>query len=143
MSPQESSRQVAPAAALSGAVLLVEDDADVRNAVCDLLGSEGLTVVAARDGREALDLLLAGLRPSVIVLDLTMPRMDGWDFRQAQMGDRDLRDIPVIVATAAGFSAETIRTQFGDVQFLRKPLDPVTFLEVVASCCQPYRRSRA
>jgi CheY-like chemotaxis protein len=99
-----------------------------------------MNVVTAGDGREALDLLRAGLRPSVIVLDLTMPRMDGWDFRHAQMADRDLKDIPVIVATAAGFSAETIRSQFGDVQFLRKPLDPTTFLDVVAQCRQSGRR---
>ena len=77
MPPQQSPGQAAPAPALSGAVLLVEDDVDVRNAACDLLESEGSTVIAAGDGREALDLLRAGLRPSVIVLDLTMPRMDG------------------------------------------------------------------
>lgn len=120
--------------------MLVDDDVDVRTAAGDLLESEGLTVVAAGDGREALDLLQAGLRPSVIVLDLTMPRMDGWDFRHAQRGDRDLKDIPVIVATAAGFSSETIRRQFGDVHFLRKPLDAATFLKVIADCCQSGRR---
>ena len=121
-------------------VLLVDDDIDVRNAECDLLESEGWRVVAAGDGREALDLLRAGTRPSVIVLDLTMPRMDGWDFRQAQRADRELKDIPVIVTTAAGFSAETIRSQFGDVQFLRKPLDPASFLEAVDHCCKSDRR---
>jgi CheY-like chemotaxis protein len=137
----KSPRQAAPAATLNRVVLLVEDDIDVRNAAGDLLESDGLTVIAAGDGREALELLRAGLRPSVIVLDLTMPRMDGWDFRQAQISDRELKDIPVIVATAAGFSAETIRKQFGDVHFLRKPLDPATFLDVVAHCCQSRRRS--
>jgi CheY-like chemotaxis protein len=122
---------------MRGIVLVVEDDSALRNAVSELLESEGLTVVAAGDGREALTLLRAGLRPSVIVLDLTMPGMDGWDFRHAQMADRDLRAIPVIVATAAGFSAETIRIQFGDVRFLRKPLETPTLLAMIAQCCQP------
>jgi len=141
MAYQESPGLAAPAEAPSGVVLLVEDDFDVRNAETELLESEELRVVGAGDGREALDLLRRGLRPSVIVLDLTMPVMDGWDFRQAQMADRDLKDIPVIVATAGGFSAEAIRRQFGEAQFLRKPLDPATFLDVVAAYCESGRRA--
>ena len=129
----------APAAALSGLVLLVDDDINVRDAMGEILEGEGLSVVVAGDGREALDLLRAGPKPSVIVLDLTMPRMDGWDFRQAQVADPNLKDIPVIVATASGFSAETIRSQFGDVHFLDKPFDPATFLDLIARCCQPGR----
>ena len=82
--------------------------------------------LAVRLGRKA------GLKPSSIVLDLTMPRMDGWEFRQTQMADRELKDIPVIVATAADFSDETIQRQFGNVPFLRKPFDPETFLNVIA-----------
>ena len=127
-------------AALDVLVLLVEDDLDVREAMADLLACEGLRVVVAGDGREALDLLQAGLRPSVIVLDLTMPRMDGWEFRQAQTADHDLKDIPVIVVSAGGFRAETIQSELGDVQFLAKPFQPVTFLDAIAHCCRSGRR---
>jgi CheY-like chemotaxis protein len=127
-------------AALDVLVLLVEDDLDVREAMADLLACEGLRVVVASDGREALDLLQAGLRPSVIVLDLTMPRMDGWDFRHAQMADPNLKDIPVIVVSAGSVRAEKVRSDLGDVQFLGKPFVPATFLDVIARCCQSNRR---
>jgi CheY-like chemotaxis protein len=138
--PQESPSQTPPVAALDVLVLLVEDDLDVREAMADLLAGEGLRVVVAGDGREGLDLLRAGLRPSVIVLDLTMPRMDGWDFREAQMADRDLKDIPVVVVSAGGFRAEKIRSDLGDVQFLGKPFEPVTLLDAIAHCCQAGRQ---
>jgi CheY-like chemotaxis protein len=127
-------------AALSVLVLLVEDDPDVRDATGDLLECEGFGVVFAGDGREALDLLHAGLKPSVIVLDLTMPVMDGWDFRAAQLADRDLKDIPVIVVSAGGFRAEKIRSDLGDVQFLAKPFDPLTLVAAIAHRCQSGRR---
>lgn len=124
-----------------GIVLLVEDDLALQDSVCDLLESEGFDVVGANDGREALDLLRVGLRPSVIVLDITMPRMDGWDFRHVQMADLNLRDIPVIVTTSAGFRTENIRSQFGDVHFLPKPLDAGAFLATLTLYCRPHPRS--
>ena len=62
-----------------------------------------------------------------------MPRMDGWAFRQAQMDDSELKDIPVIVATASGSRAETILSQFGNVKFLRKPFDPATFVAMITA----------
>ena len=67
-------------------------------------------------------MLRNGLRPSVILLDLMMPVMDGWDFRHEQLHDPTLKDIPVIVVTATGFSADTIRGQFGNVDVLPKPV---------------------
>ncbi len=116
--------------------MLVEDDTAVRDATSELLEDEGFSVVASSDGRDALDLLRAGLRPAVIVLDLMMPRMDGWDFRHIQMADQDLREIPVIVVTAAGLSAETIRTQFQGAQFIPKSVDPVVLVAAIVRACQ-------
>ena len=56
------------------------------------------------------------------LLDLSMPGMDGWDFRANQLIDPDLSAIPVVVITAAGFRAETIQRQLAGVGFIRKPL---------------------
>ena len=57
----------------------------------------------------------------MIVFDLMMPEMDGWDFRFWQLSDPDLRDIPVVLVTAAGFSHRTLRTQFGAIVVVAKP----------------------
>jgi CheY-like chemotaxis protein len=103
-------------------VLLVEDDVAIVRSLGDALREDGLEVATAENGRAALDLLRTGLRPVLIVLDLMMPVMDGWDFRHEQLGDPALRDIPVVVITATGFSADTIRAQFGNVELLPKPV---------------------
>jgi len=103
------------------AILLVDDDRAVLNALTELLESEGYKVATAIDGLDALDQLRGGLRPCVIVLDLMMPVMDGWDFRHEQMKDQALRDIPVVVITATGFSETSLKAQFGDIEFVAKP----------------------
>jgi CheY-like chemotaxis protein len=103
------------------AILVVDDDRAVLNALTELLESEGYKVTTAIDGLDALDQLRGGLRPRVIVLDLMMPVMDGWDFRHEQMKDQALRDIPVVVITATGFSETSLKAQFGDIEFVAKP----------------------
>jgi CheY-like chemotaxis protein len=112
-------------------VLLVEDDAAIAEALEDMLRDEGLEVARAANGREALALLRRGLRPSSILLDLMMPVMDGWDFRQEQLADPALKDIPVVVVSAAGFSPETIRAQLGDVHLLPKPVPCRALFEIL------------
>ena len=62
-------------------ILIVDDDKDVRIALAELLEGEGYTVAGAHNGQEALQLMRGGLHPAVILLDLMMPVMDGWDFR--------------------------------------------------------------
>jgi CheY-like chemotaxis protein len=103
------------------AILVVDDDRAVLNALTELLESEGYKVTTAIDGLDALDQLRGGLRPCAIVLDLMMPVMDGWDFRHEQMKDQALRDIPVVVITATGFSETSLKAQFGDIEFVAKP----------------------
>jgi CheY-like chemotaxis protein len=82
-------------------VLIVDDDHALREAVAEALGDEGFTVSCSAHGLEALNTLRAGLRPDVILLDLMMPVMDGWAFRQEQSRDPALASIPVVVVTAA------------------------------------------
>jgi CheY-like chemotaxis protein len=112
-------------------ILIVDDDSDVRRSLSDFLEDEGYTVTAASNGRSALDLMRGGVRPSVILLDLMMPGMDGWDFRQAQLEDPALASVPVVIVTASGFSAESIRTQFAPAAFVAKPIQPTVLLEAI------------
>ncbi len=83
-------------------ILIVEDDADTREMLGRFLELEGYQVETAANGRQALDRLEAGAPASVIVLDLMMPVMDGWQFRREQIRRAALASIPVIVVSAAG-----------------------------------------
>jgi CheY-like chemotaxis protein len=116
-------------------VLLVDDDADVRNAVKEFLHDEGFTVVSAMNGADALNTLRTGFRPNVIVLDIMMPVMDGWDFRAAQLADTALREIPVIVISASGFGRDTIRSQLNTFEVVSKPIELDDFLKAVRQAC--------
>jgi CheY-like chemotaxis protein len=116
-------------------ILVVDDDAGIRTALRDLLEMEGYSVTEAANGLAALGKLRAGLRPAVILLDLMMPVMDGWDLRTEQLRDPELRGIPVLIVTAAGFSQESINTQFGSMHFVPKPPPPERLLEAVRKLC--------
>jgi CheY-like chemotaxis protein len=95
---------------------------------------EGFQVELASNGQQALDRLTAGMHPCVILLDLMMPVMDGWQFRREQVRDRELADIPVIVVSAAG--RERIAEIDADA-YLTKPVDLEQLLERVSQyCCQ-------
>jgi CheY-like chemotaxis protein len=93
-------------------------------------------VAVAENGRVALDLLESGLRPCAVLLDLMMPVMDGWAFRSEQIECPNLKDLAIVVITAAGFSLESIRLQFGDVPFIPKPADPEELLMMVKRACR-------
>lgn len=84
-----------------GSVLVVEDDPDIREALAEALGYEGYDVLLAENGQEALDVLREHSRPHVILLDLLMPVMSGWQFRQEQLADPALAGIPVVVVSAS------------------------------------------
>ena len=83
-------------------VMVVDDDDDIRETLAGLLEDEGYGVAAFTQGKEALDALVGGLLPRVILLDLMMPVMDGWTFRRALLDDPALSRIPVVIMTAAG-----------------------------------------
>ena len=82
-------------------VLIVEDDRWIRESLKELLADEGFIVSTAEHGGQALTLLREGLRPTVVLLDLMMPIMDGWQFLEIIRADDDLQLLPVIVVSAA------------------------------------------
>lgn len=109
-----------------GVVLVVDDDREWRDLVALALGWAGIPAVTASDGIEALRALRGGAeRPVAIVLDLTMPRLTGWEFRAVQLRDAALRDIPVVVVS--GDELGPIAAQ----RYLRKPCTPDALLEAV------------
>jgi CheY-like chemotaxis protein len=110
---------------VSVSVLVVDDEVDIRTAMTEVLEEEGYEVYAAGDGKEGLD-RLREKQPSVILLDLMMPGMNGWEFRRAQQREPEVSDIPVIVLTAMG-RAPSIEAQ----SFLQKPFDLDTLLDEV------------
>jgi CheY-like chemotaxis protein len=115
-------------------ILVVDDERDVRDALELSLSVEGYEVVTARHGREALDLLGRGLRPSLVLLDLMMPVMNGRDFLVALRSQREFDRLPVVVVTAFGkmateFSALGLQTQ----GFVRKPASLDLLLDAVRS----------
>jgi CheY-like chemotaxis protein len=91
-------------------ILLVEDEASMREVIEAVLQEEGYRVVCTINGADALDILRAGLRPCMIILDLMMPVMDGWQFRAAQLEDPELLKIPTVVYSAVGNVSEAVQT---------------------------------
>ena len=111
-------------------VLVIDDDADIRTAIEDVLDGEGFATVGAADGQAALNVLAdLPVRPAVIVLDLMMPIVDGWTFCKIRQGILTLMEIPVITISAActtGTSAP-LRVE-GSIQ---KPFDAAVLIELV------------
>jgi CheY-like chemotaxis protein len=113
-------------------ILVVEDNDDVREMMAITLELEGHVVSTAVNGRDALQKLHTGSKPSLILLDLMMPVMNGWEFRQALERDPALRKVPVVIVSAA--TAELVhRTQAA--AYLPKPLDMDELLDVVGDFC--------
>jgi len=103
-------------------IFLVEDDFDVREALVETLRDRGYAVESAPDGEQAIQLLRAGARPGLILLDLMMPRMSGSEFRMAQLADPALSDLPVVLLSADGRMEEkavALKVQGA----IRKPID--------------------
>jgi two-component system response regulator CpxR len=115
-------------------ILVVDDDADIREIMTVALESSGYPVISAADGIECLEMLRRRGRPRLILLDLMMPRMDGWAVCAALAADPQLAGVPVVVltgnsrATPAGLCA---------AGFLRKPFDLPALLEVVRRYLPP------
>ena len=109
-------------------ILVVEDYADTREALVSGLEQEGYDVVAATDGKTALDLLRWGVTPRVVLLDLTMPIMDGWEFRRHLLADPAPASIPVIVMSAHAGASRLVGTP-GIHDVFAKPVDFETLLE--------------
>jgi CheY-like chemotaxis protein len=115
-------------------VLVVEDNPDARAAFEALLQQKGFGVVTAGDGQEALDVLRGGLKPRLILLDLMMPRKDGWQFRAEQIADPSFANVPVVVLSGAG-QLDRHSRQLEVNDYLEKPVDVERLLEVVSRYC--------
>ena len=119
-------------------VLIVEDDADLREMMAQLLTLEGYQIEAVANGREALEYLNEAPRPDVILLDLMMPIMDGWSFRLEQRHDPRLAEIPIVVLTATVDPAREAQ-RLGAVAAFQKPLDLTRLLKLVERYCPKAR----
>ena len=118
-------------------VFVVEDDPDTREMIGRFLELEGFTVIFAANGKQALDRLGAGASACVILLDLMMPVMDGWEFRRQQILQARLARIPVIVVSAAG--RDRVEQIHAD-HYLTKPLDLEELLQTVSRFCRHSER---
>jgi CheY-like chemotaxis protein len=113
-------------------VLVVEDDREQRETLCAMLDFEGFDHAEAANGREALDYLEKSEAPCVVLLDLEMPVMNGWDFRTIQLADESLSRIPVVVVTA---NAADLGGFPGVAGFLWKPLKFEKLAAVLDQIC--------
>lgn len=111
-------------------VMIIEDDNDIRGSIAELLTDAGIPTIQAENGLQALNLLAQGEMPALILLDLMMPVMDGFKFREQQLIDPKVSGIPVIVMSADGNVADK-QARTAALAYLRKPIDIQDLLEVV------------
>lgn len=113
-------------------VLAVDDDAVIQRLLQVNLEMEGYEVELASDGVEALERARA-FRPDVVLLDVMMPRMDGWQVCAAMRADPELRDIPVVFLSARAQESDLGRgEEVGADAYVTKPFDPLELLALVA-----------
>jgi two-component system chemotaxis response regulator CheY len=111
-------------------VLVVEDDEDIREAISYILENEGYEVVLAENGQQALELLPDVARPCLLLVDLIMPKMDGWDLLRALSHNDRFATIPVVVMSAVPNPAN-----LAEQTIVKKPIDLAILLEIVQEHC--------
>ncbi len=116
-------------------ILVVEDDADLREGLAFFIGRWGRAVVTAANGREALERLdqMAG-PPCMIILDLTMPEMDGWALRRSLLERPAFADVPVLLVSGIADLDEAAKA-LSAVAYLRKPVDVGELSRLVDTHC--------
>lgn len=112
------------------AILVVEDDADIRMALADVLLEEGYQVRVAANGAEGLTELSRDPKPQLVLLDLMMPVLNGWQFRKAQQANEQLAHIPVVIVSADA-TAHKQASEIGAAAFLQKPVELDELLSTV------------
>jgi CheY-like chemotaxis protein len=115
-------------------VLIVEDEPDEREALSAWLADEGFATFQARNGKEALDLLRAGRRPALILLDIKMPVMDGKEFLRHMAEEEVIAEIPVSILTASA-TMDEVPFRKKDAGFFLKPVDYERLLKTVRFYC--------
>lgn len=123
-------------AAMSRTVLVIDDDPDVLDTMHVLLSMEGYDVRCARSGFDALDILAREPLPALVITDLMMPDLTGWDVLAAMQAEPRLRDIPVVLTTAASWDSLP-----EGVDALQKPFNLDELMAVVWTYCPPVWRA--
>jgi len=126
--PQEFGRPLAKL------ILIVEDDLDLARLVAEILEAAGYRTAIAANGHEALDHLQTNGRPDLILLDMMMPVMDGWKFREEQRRLPALASIPVVTVTADG-DARGKAASIQAAGYVAKPIMIDTLLDEVERIC--------
>ena len=117
-------------------VLIVEDDPELRETLAEILTDEGCRFSIAADGLEAIRYLKGGSRPSVILLDLSMPVVNGWEFRLHQKRTPEISDIPIVLITAGVYDRDELAF-VEPADLLHKPIDLDRLLETIRKYCGP------
>lgn len=115
-------------------ILVIEDDFEFREVLRELFCLEGYEVLTAVDGADAMRQLQQGARPGLILLDLIMPGIDGFQFRESQKLYPELAEIPVIVISGMG-GLEALNSTLGCQDVMRKPLELDVILSTVRHYC--------
>ena len=124
-------------------VLVVEDSIESLHAIVEFLREEGFGAVGAVNGDVALAVLRARMRPSLILLDLRMPAMDGWEFCRAVAAEPELRDLPITVLSAVAAPAHELPERHNNAGYLMKPVDFDALVAKVREHCIPAKNLRA
>lgn len=123
-------------ATCAGPVLVIDDDEDVREAIVEVLQDQRYPWLAASNGVEALEALRRAPSPCVILLDLMMPVMNGWEFRRALLADADLARVPVVVLSAH-VDVKRAAEALGAAAHLGKPIQLERLMSIVGQHCGP------
>jgi CheY-like chemotaxis protein len=114
-------------------ILLIDDESDIRTILKDALEWEGYRVYTAANGKEGMEILLEMPTPNLILLDLMMPVMNGWEFANALQTDLAYVDIPIVALSAFSDPEKKIRAR----GFINKPVDLDLLLGLVKEYCGP------
>lgn len=113
-------------------IMVIEDENDIRSSLKEILELEGYDVLTAENGLEALNILKQSLKPNLILLDMKMPIMNGWEFAE-QFNKTYQRSSPIVVVTAAADSEQRAK-DINAVGWISKPFDLGVLLKKIKEC---------
>lgn len=116
-------------------ILLVDDQFTTRELMSMILGGAGYRVSTAANGQEAMERLRGSERPDLILLDLRMPVMDGWELHEELKRDEEFSSIPVVVLSGVDAVGEQTHP-LAAARFLHKPVETAELIEAVQRCCR-------
>lgn len=116
-------------------ILLVEDEMEVRRPITRVLEAKGATVTTAAGGADALEQMRTAEEVELILLDLMMPDMNGWDVREQQLDEGLVVDVPVVIFSGVNSDLSDEQAALGAADFLVKPIRPDELYETVATYC--------